>query len=430
MADTASLEPQEAQPAPESTSRKDGKTYKTVKTIVTFSLLGVIILNILISLLFYIGVTNGRIVGTSYVYEVTNVFKFAFGENGLIDSLISVFDRMANGSSNAAMNAMSSMYRIYGLLAGAIAVIVISVITLIKTIIHAAKKDTEKLTVDLIGVVGMNLTGIMLIKLFSHETDYGSNYAIGGGLIASLVISLAALLAIAVLNFIFFREDIHKANKYKDILRSLSTCVCHLIAFAVLAAAAYYYCFYYLFGNLEYMGRADADELVAMLFNFVVFVLTIVVLARLSKAITKSLSYVCTLSDTPSSYAKNASSGFIGTFVMTLLSFIALLIAARDYAAVSFVYPLGACLVAIVGEVCYILFNKADFFKENTAEAVPAEAPAAESSTPVAENTAPVAESSAPATETAPVAETAEPAKEETAPAKEDDTPSDNGATK
>lgn len=415
MAENVSLEPQEAQTAPETASRKDGKQYKTVKTIVTFSLLGLIILNLLISLLCYIGVPAG-VTENGYVYQDTNIFTYMFDEDrGLLARLMYLIERMGSSSSSTAMNAMLSMYEVFGMLAGVLAVLIMSLITLIQTIIHSVKKDTEKLTIDLISVVGMNLTGILVIKLFTYESYDNLNYLVGGGMIASLVISLVALLAIAVLNFIFFREDIHKANKYKDILRSLSTCVCHLIAFAVLAAAAYYLCFYYLIGNMDALGNADSDVLLAILLQFVVFVLVIVVLARLKGAITNSLVYICTLSDVPNPKVKKSSFGFIGTFVMTFICFIALLIADK-YAVVSFAYPLGACLVAVVGEVCYILFNKADFFKENNTDAVPSAAPATE--------TAPVAESNAPAT--APAEEPA-PAAE---PVKEDNTPSDNGAAK
>ena len=391
MEENVALEPQDAQPAPEPTSRKDSKGYKIAKTAVTFSLLGLIVLCVLISLLCYIGVPSG-ITENGLVFKDTNVFKFAFSkDDGLLEVIKQLMDSMQNmsgASMSAIMILMITMYMVYGLLAGVLAVIIMSIITIIKTIIHSVKKDTEKLTLDLIGIVKMNLTVILLIKLFTVSTDGLVNFKVGGGIIASLVISLVALLAIAVVNFIFFKDDIHKANKYKKILRSLSTCLLQIIVFAVLAATAYYLCFSQLFIAVANSDGSSipTDLMTAASYNLIVFVLVIVIVARVNNAIANSLKYLCTLNVTPSQHEKKGSSGFIGTAVMTLISFI-LLLMAGDRAGVSFGYLIGACVVAIAGEVCYILLNKLDLFKEEVPATVPEATPAAESNVPSDDNT-------------------------------------------
>lgn len=390
MEETVSLEPQDAQPAPEPTSRKDSKGYKVAKTAVTFSLLGIIVLCVLISLLCYIGVPSG-ISENGLVYKDTNVFKFAFDkEGGLLEAikqLMDVFTHLSGSGPAVMMSLMISMYMIYGLLAGVLAVLIMSIVTLIKAIIHGVKKDTEKLTLDLMNVAKMNLTIILMIKLFTVPSEGGANYQVGGGIIASLVISLVALLAIAVVNFIFFKDDIHKANKYKQVLRSLSTCVLQLIIFAVLAATAYFVCFSEIFEVMAYIEISlPTDLMMAASYNMIVFVLVIVIISRVSNAIVNSLKYLCTLNDTPSIYEKKGSSGFIGAAVMTLISFVLLLLA-KDYAGVESGYLIGACVVAIVGEVCYILLNKLDLFKEEVPASVPEATPAAESNVPSDDNT-------------------------------------------
>ena len=389
MEETVSLEPQEAQPAPEPTSRKDSKTYKTVKTIVTFSLLGIIILNILISLLCYIGAPEIDMNTGSLVYKDTNVFTLVFAEDGWYKTLMDLFEYLSSGSSVSMTYFMTTMLMLYGLLIGVLVTMILSIVTLIKTIMHTVKQDTEKLTIDLIDVVKMNMTAILLIKLFTISSGGSATYKVGGGLIASLVISLVALLAIAVVNFIFFKGEIHKANKYKQILRSISTCLCHLIAYAVLAAVAYFGCLSIISLFMAYMemGISPSTEVILyMAYNLVTFSLVATVADRLTKGVTNSLKYLCTLSDTPSKYEKKASSGFIGAAVMTLISFILLLLA-KDYAGVESGYLIGACIVAIVGEVCYILLNKLDLFKEEAPQAVSETAPATADSEPADDNT-------------------------------------------
>lgn len=390
MEETVSLEPQDAQPAPEPTSRKDSKGYKVAKTAVTFSLLGIIVLCVLISLLCYIGVPAG-ITENGLLYKDTNVFKFAFDKEGgllnIMQELFKAFER-SSSSIQVLMSIMSQLYLVLGLFAGVLTVLIMSVIIIIKTIIHAVKKDTKNLTLDLISVVKMNLTGIMLIKLFTYVYDGVVTFNVGGGLIASLVISLVVLLAIAVLNFIFFRKEIHSKNKYKQILRSFSTCLLQLIVFAILASVTYYLCFSYFFSYIIVVGGSSipVKYILSVYFNVAVFVLAIVIMSRVTKALTNSLKYICTLSDTEEAYTGKASSGFIGSFVMTVICFIAMVVA-DTYAGVGFVTFIVAAIFAACGEVCYILFDKADFFKEEVPATVPEATPAAESNAPSDDNT-------------------------------------------
>lgn len=384
MEESVSLEPQEAQPAPETTSRKDSKGYKIAKTAITFSLLGVIIVCLLISLLCYIKLPTRNVLGV-VVYKNKNLFSFAYGKEGLINTLQELFKAFENGSSSISwmMNIINSLYRLLGLMAAALTVLIMSIVIIIKTIIHTVKKDTKSLTLDLIGVAKMNFVGVMLLKLFNYGTN--NDIKVGGGLIASLVISLIVLLTIAVLNFVFFRKDIHKQNKYKQILRSFTTCLCQFIVFVVVASVAYYTCFSYLFSYFVVIDghSLPVKEIISVYMNLAVFVLAIVLLARASKAIGHSLQYLCTLSDTEDKYAAKGSSGFIGAIVMTVLAMIAMIVA-RPYAGVGYIHLIVAVLFAICGEVCYILFNKTDFFKEEKPAAVPEAAPAEESVAPSA----------------------------------------------